>query len=113
MRPEKAHPCGREAGAEGFADERVTEAGAVDAEDPTFAEAIELLDDRNCVDPERGHQLLWFERLLENRGGQEDAVRLRALGAALGEQRFRERGRERSLDAVRHRLSDEPGIAAR
>src|SRR6266545_4285480 len=98
MRPEKAHPCGREAGAEGFADERVTEAEAraVDAEDPTFAEAIEFLDDRNCVDPEHGHQLLWFERLLENRGGQEDAVRLRGPRRGTGREAF-PRARSRAV----------------
>ena len=82
-------PGGRDALEQDLADEVVAEAEAepVDAEDAPLAQALELLEELGCVDAEQVGERLGLERLLEQRGGDEDAVCPVALGAALGEQR--------------------------
>ena len=102
--PQEALPGGGDAFEQHLADEVVAEAEAepVDAQDPPFAEALELLDELGGVGAEEICERLGLERLLEHRGGDEDAVCPVALGAALGEQRLGERPR-RGCAAARSR----------
>src|SRR3989442_7930827 len=91
-----------QAGAENLAHELVAEAEAetVDPEDPALAQSLELLDELGLVDAQQSRERLRLERLLEHGGGEQDAVAPGAFGAALREQRPRDRGRPPAPVAV-------------
>ncbi len=96
------------------ADELVAESEpeAVDAEDAPFAQPLERLDEFGRVDAEEIGERFGLEWLLEDGGGDEDAIRPVALGAALSKQRLGQRLRRAGGVSVCERLGDEAGIAA-
>src|SRR5512144_1259903 len=86
--PHEALSCRGNGLTEDLAHEVVAEAEPepVDAENPTFAEALELLRELGRVGGEHLCEPLGIERLVEHGGGGEDPERLRPLGPALVEE---------------------------
>src|SRR5207244_1024638 len=93
--PQQALPRRREAGEEDLAHELVAEAEpeAVDPQDPTLAQALELLDELDLVDAKERRERPRLKRLLEHRRREQDPIRPGALGAALRKERLGERDR--------------------
>ena len=112
--PQQALAGGRDALEQHLADEVVAEAEAeaVDAEDPPFAEALELLDELGGVDAEEVCERLRLERLLEHGGGDEDAVAQSPSARHWASSASVERPRRAGGVAVRERLGDEARVAA-
>ena len=95
--------------AQDLTDEVVAEAESepVDAQDPAFAEPLELLRERGRVGVEELCERLGVERLLEHGRGGEDPVRLAGPRcSALCEQRLRQRPRRTRRPAVRDGVGD-------
>ena len=89
-----------------------SKAEAVDAEDAPCAQAFECLDELGGVDVEELGEWFRLKRMLEDGGGDEDAMRPVALGVTLSKQRFRQSFRGPRSVAIGERLGDEARLAA-
>src|SRR2546430_14855801 len=104
----------RQTGAENLAHELIAEAEAktVDPQDPTLAQALELLDEFDLVDTKQRREWLRLERLLEYGGGEENTVGPGTLRPALRDERLGERGRQLAASVGRDRLRHKARVAA-